>query len=249
MEGSMAKRVSACGARAQAIGKQKVSYASLFWLFLIGSVTGFVLEGLWCIVRKGHWESHTATVWGPFCVIYGVGAVAVDLLAVLLRGRHPVQQFLAFSASGAAVEYFGSLFQERCFGTFSWDYSQDFLNLGGRVSLQTALVWGALGLLFVWLAFPGISRLLQRMRGRAWRVACAALSVFLAADLLVTSAALVRWRRRAEGAGPAANPVVRWIDASFGDEAMAARFPNMRFCGAETPPPSALPKAEQGFGA
>ena len=169
MEGSMAKRVSACGARAQAIGKQKVSYASLFWLFLIGSVTGFVLEGLWCIVRKGHWESRTATVWGPFCVIYGVGAVAVDLLAVLLRGRHPVQQFLAFSASGAAVEYFGSLFQERCFGTFSWDYSQDFLNLGGRVSLQTALVWGALGLLFVWLAFPGISRLLQRMRGRAWR--------------------------------------------------------------------------------
>lgn len=175
--------------------------------------------------------------------------MAVDLLAVLLRGRHPVQQFLAFSASGAAVEYFGSLFQERCFGTFSWDYSQDFLNLGGRVSLQTALVWGALGLLFVWLAFPGISRLLQRMRGRAWRVACAALSVFLAADLLVTSAALVRWRRRAEGAGPAANPVVRWIDASFGDEAMAARFPNMRFCGAETPPPSAPSEAEQEFGA
>ena len=91
MEGSMAKRVSACGARAQAIGKQKVSYASLFWLFLIGSVTGFVLEGLWCIVRKAHWESRTATVLWPFCVIYGVGAVAVDLLAVLLRGRHPVQ--------------------------------------------------------------------------------------------------------------------------------------------------------------
>ena len=88
-----------------------------------------------------------------------------------------MQQFLAFSASGAAVEYFGSLVQERCFGTLSWDYSQDFLNLGGRVSLQTALVWGALGLLFVWLAFPSISRLLQRMRGRAWRVACAALSV------------------------------------------------------------------------
>ena len=87
------------------------------------------------------------------------------------------------------------------------------------------------------------------MRGRAWRVACAALSVFLAADLLVTSAALVRWRRRAEGAGPAANPVVRWIDASFGDEAMAARFPNMRFCGAETPPPSAPSEAEQGSGA
>ena len=58
MEGSMAKRVSACGARTQAIGKQKVSYASLFWLFLIGSVTGFVLEGLWCIVRRSYiWKN------------------------------------------------------------------------------------------------------------------------------------------------------------------------------------------------
>ena len=58
MEGSMAKRVSACGARAQAIGKQKVSYASLFWLFLIGSITGFVLEGLWCIVRRSYiWKN------------------------------------------------------------------------------------------------------------------------------------------------------------------------------------------------
>lgn len=245
MEGSMAKRVSACGERTQAIGKQKIPYASLFWLFLIGSIVGFVLEGLWCIVLKGHWESHTATVWGPFCVIYGVGAVAVYLLSILLRGRHPVQQFLAFSASGAAVEYFGSLFQELCFGTFSWDYSEDFLNLGGRVSLQTALVWGTLGLLFVWVAFPGIQRLLQRMQGRIWKIACALLTIFLVIDLLVTFAALVRWRSRESGAETAANPVVHWIDASFGDEAMAVRFPNMRFCGAETSPSSALPGADR----
>ena len=143
-----------------------MTYSPELWFlwFMLYSFVGWLYESILCSVA-GRKLVNRGFLNGPVCPIYGVGAVAVDLLAVLLQGRHPVQQFLAFSASGAAVEYFGSLFQERCFGTFSWDYSQDFLNLGGRVSLQTALVWGALGFLFVWLAFPGISRLLQRMRG------------------------------------------------------------------------------------
>ena len=29
----------------------KFTYRTLFWLFLFGSVIGFILEGLWCILR------------------------------------------------------------------------------------------------------------------------------------------------------------------------------------------------------
>ena len=126
-------------------GGFKADYATLFWLFMFGSVAGFVLEGLWCVITDGHWESHTATVWGPFCIIYGIGAVAVCLLSGLLREKSLPVQFAAFSASGAAVEFFGSLFQELCFGSVSWDYSGHLLNLGGRVSLKMALMWGRAG--------------------------------------------------------------------------------------------------------
>lgn len=68
-------------------GFPKISYTNLFWLFMLGSVAGFVLEGLWCILMEGHWENHSATVWGPFCIIYGIGAAAVSLLSILLKGR------------------------------------------------------------------------------------------------------------------------------------------------------------------
>lgn len=111
----------------------KIRYSTLFWLFMLGSVVGFILEGLWCILLQGHWEHHSATVWGPFCIIYGIGAVAVYLLSVVLKNQNLLVQFAAFTVSGAAVEYFGSLFQELCFGSVSWDYSEHILNLGGRV--------------------------------------------------------------------------------------------------------------------
>lgn len=152
-----------------AVGKQKstaVSYTALFTLFLFGSISGFLLEGLWCVVQKGAWESHSATIWGPFCIIYGFGAVAVYLLSCVLRNKNILAQFVVFSLSGAAVEYFGSLFQELCFGSTSWDYSDQFMNIGGRVSLQMTLIWGFLGVLFVRLAYPMISRLLQRIKGK-----------------------------------------------------------------------------------
>ena len=47
-------------------GLKDVEATDMLWLFVGGSVIGFVLEGLWHILRVGTWESHTATVWGPF---------------------------------------------------------------------------------------------------------------------------------------------------------------------------------------
>ena len=207
-----------------------VRYTDLFWLFMLGSVMGFVLEGVWCVLLKGHWEHHAATVWGPFCIIYGIGAVAVYFLSLLLKGKGVILQFAAFTMTGAAVEYFGSLFQEVCFGSVSWDYSGHALNIGGRVSFKMALLWGGLGIVFVRALFPFIGRLLIRMRGKGWRIACAGLTVFMAVNLLVTSAAVSRWKDRMSGAA-ATGVVAVWLDEKYDDQRMAALFPNMRFKG------------------
>lgn len=63
----------------------KADYVALFWLFMAGSALGFIAEGLRCVLTDGHWENHSSTVWGPFCIIYGVGALAVYLISGLLR--------------------------------------------------------------------------------------------------------------------------------------------------------------------
>lgn len=208
--------------------EKRMNYADLFWVFMAGSVLGFVVEGLWCVLRKGVWESHVATVWGPLCLVYGVGAVAIYLMAMYSCGWRPTKQFVACALARAVVEYFTSLFQEICFGSRSWDYSGHAININGRVSLRMTLMWGMLGVLFIRWVLPVLQRALSRMQGSGWQAACAVLSCWLAVNLLVTGAALGRWKERRQGVAPG-NRVEVSLDERFGDSRMEGLFCNMVF--------------------
>lgn len=206
-----------------------ITYRSLFWLFLLGSVAGFVLEGLWCIWEKGAWENHSATIWGPFCVIYGFGAAAVYLSATVLKGRSLPFQFVLYGVIGALVEYFGSLFQELVYHSATWDYSDHFMNLEGRVSPLMSLVWGVLGIIFARFVFPPFVQLVEKMEGKFWGTACIVLSVFMVMDLLLSSAAVVRWKDRLTGHTPAANAFEQFLDSTYDNDFMEKAYPNMKF--------------------
>lgn len=198
------------------------------WLFVGASFLGFLLEGLWSVIRHGYWINNTATVWGPFSIIYGVGALAVFLLAYLLRTRSIVLQTVAYAAAGTLVEYLASLFQESCFGTRSWDYSTYPLNIGGRVSIRMSLVWGVLGVLFGCFLFPHLTRLFLAMRSRQNTVICIFLIAFMATNMALTSAALLRWGQRQAGRAAEGSFEI-WLDDNFGDERMHRVFHNMSF--------------------
>lgn len=203
-------------------------YENLFWVFFLGSILGFVIEGLWHIVLTGEWVDHSATVVGPFCIVYGVGAVAAFLVARILP-RHAVGlQFLAFAITGGAVEYFTSLFQERTFGSVSWDYSSHTLNLGGRVSAQMALMWGFLGMLFVGLIYPLLNKLLKRMHTRRWHIFCIACSIFMAFNLFVSASAIFRWKERRQDLPPS-NKWEAYLDDTYPDSRMEYVYCDMHF--------------------
>ncbi len=207
---------------------QKITYPTVFWLFIIGSIIGYFLEGIWCVLQTGTWESHPGTIWGPFCIIYGIGTVSVYLLSVVLKEKHALLQFLCFSLSGAAVEYLSSLFQEVCFGSVSWNYSQHFLNIGGRISLKMTFMWGLLGLLFIQFVYPPLERLQENLQGKFWTTACILFTAFMVINLLVTSAALVRWKNRVHKI-PASSHTEQWLDETYDDERMTKRFPRFVF--------------------
>lgn len=206
----------------------KMKYDRIFWVFMVGSVLGFVVEGLWCVVRKGVWENHAATVWGPLCLVYGVGAVVIYIMAMLCCGWRPTKQFLLCALAGSAVEYFTSLFQEALFGSRSWDYRAHLIHLNGRVSLRMTLMWGLLGVMFIRFVLPALQQCLGRMHTSAWHGACVALSCWMIVNLLVTGAALGRWRERRQGVPPA-NRVEETLDRRFDNARMEMIFGNMRF--------------------
>ena len=89
----------------------------------VGSFAGVVIEMLWCLIRNGYIESRAGLVYGPFNLLYGVGAVAVTVALYRFRNRGQWLSFLGGMAAGSIVEYVCSWGQEFFFGSRSWDYS------------------------------------------------------------------------------------------------------------------------------
>ena len=205
------------------------SFPTILWLFIAGSLMGFVTEGVWHLLRTGEWGFRVATLWGPFCVIYGIGAAAMYLIALVVEKKRPLIQFIAFALAGSTVEYLSGLFQEFVFGTVSWDYSHHVLNLGGRISLKMTLVWGLLGMALMYVILPVLLGFFNLMHLSSRVTLCRAAAAFMCVNLLMTSIALLRWEERVRSAEPASNAVEAYMDRRWPDEQMQKRFPNMVF--------------------
>lgn len=212
---------------------ERGSVYELFWLFLLASVAGFVLEGLWCVVRLHRWENHSGLIWGPFCIIYGVGAVVMVLLNRLLPAELPlwavrVARFTLCALAGSTVEYLTSLFQEIHFGSSSWDYSHHRANLFGRISLYMTAVWGLVGLLFLEWLCPPMLRFISGIDGLSGWLATWFFIWFTAANCVMSIATVKRWQRRSMGIA-AGNRTEKWLDKHYDDERMLRSYANMTF--------------------
>lgn len=208
--------------------KEKVTYPTIISLFCVGSILGFIIEGIWYYIKIGRLESHSALVWGSFCIVYGFGAVAVYIASIFLSGKKLPIQFLVFAVAGGAVEYFTGLIQELVFGSTSWDYSHHPFNIGGRVSLQMAALWGLLGVLFVRLLYPLLKRLFDKLHGKVFFVICILVGIFMIVNMLVSACAVLRWSERLDEE-PASNQIEEFLDRYYDNETMEKIYPNMNF--------------------
>lgn len=204
---------------------KRIGYFGLLWLFLSGSVLGFVIEGLWSWYRFGAWMNHSATVWGPLCIIYGLGLVVLFLLSRRFERLNFVLRFVLFALSGAVLELVSGLVQNLVFGSRSWDYGGAFW---GFINLEMTMFWGILGMLFYYLLYPLLTRVLGRLEGRLWRVLGIIATVWLVMNFTMTSLAVWRWGARL-AEQPARNGVDSYLDTYYGDDRMRSIFPNMEF--------------------
>lgn len=112
-----------------------------FLWFILYSMIGWIMETILCSINEKRLAKR-GFLYGPYCPIYGFGAV----LCLLLLGRieNPVALFFAAMALCGTLEYITGWLLERLFHQKWWDYSDMPLNLHGRVCLAALIVFGAL---------------------------------------------------------------------------------------------------------
>ncbi|WP_313293393.1 putative ABC transporter permease [Faecalispora jeddahensis] len=199
----------------------------LFWIFLSGSIIGFVVETLWCYVRLGYFESRQGLLYGPFTPVYGLGAVLFTVALYRFRHRNSMIIFFSSMVLGGALEYVCSFLQEKLLGTVSWEYSNSALNLHGRTNLTYSVFWGVLGLIFIKHSLPSLTRWIEQIPSRIGMILTHVLLVFMAVNIALSGMAVKRQSLRQEGV-PASNPVSQWLDRTYTDEYLKQVYPNMQ---------------------
>ncbi len=194
----------------------------------VGSFLGVLIEMLWCLLTRGHIESRAGLVYGPFSLLYGVGAVAMTLALYAFRNRGRWLSFFGGFVVGSIVEYVCSWGQELLMGSRSWDYSDMPYNLNGRICLLYSIFWGILGVLWVKTIYPYMAKLIMKLPPKFGKTATWVLLAFFIFDSAVTVLALFRWTQRLDMIDPA-NAFLAFVDTRFPNERMEYIFPNMVF--------------------
>ena len=152
------------------------------WL-MIYSIIGWVYESTICSISQRKLINR-GFLNGPYCPIYGTGAVLV--LLVLGRIQNPVLLFFAGAVLTCSLEYLTSWLMEKLFHARWWDYSKRKFNIGGRVCLIGAVVFGAFSVVLILVLHPFIKSLTDRLTDPALNIICAMLFVGIVSDLIVT---------------------------------------------------------------
>ena len=133
--------------------------------FIIYSVAGYIIETLYGMITKGVWESRQSFLYGPFCGIYGLGAVVMILCLHKFPKKYNVL-FIGGFIVGSIVEYAISLFGELILGVKWWDYSNMPLNINGRICVYFSVFWGFLGIYLIASLNPKVDRLINWIKSK-----------------------------------------------------------------------------------
>lgn len=123
-----------------------------FLLFLLYSFFGWLMEVICKLIQYKKFINRGFLV-GPYCPIYGTGAI---LITVLLKKYtdNPISLFIMAILICGILEYLTSYFMEKIYHARWWDYSQKKFNINGRVCLDTIIPFGLLGMFIIYVSNP-----------------------------------------------------------------------------------------------
>ncbi len=213
--------------------KDDLNFKKLFLVFLFGSILGYLWEGIYRIIRLViasqpiEWRHYKGLIYGPFNPVYGIGAVILTLC--LTRKKMPSPKIFIYAFFlGGIIEYVLSLFQELIFGTMSWNYQNQFLNIHGRTTLIYMLAWGGLGLLYVHYVYPFFNKLIKKIPSKIEKYLYVFLLVFLIFNIIISTLAVYRQSERRNNIPPR-NKIEFYIDQKYNDEVLKKHFRNLKW--------------------
>ncbi len=222
------------------------SFWQILEYFIIYSVLGCIIETLYGLLTKGVLESRQSMLYGPFCCIYGLGAICLLCIPKSAKKNNWTLFFAGF-VIGSVVEYIVSWIGEVVFNIKWWDYSNFPLNINGRICVYFSIFWGILTICLNKVINPTVDKVLSKVPVKVLHILTVIIIVFMAFDFIISSFALKMFETRiiynynldVQGEEDyyekylsiyQNNPELKeFVDKVFSDEKMLKTFPNIKF--------------------
>lgn len=159
----------------------------LLWLFFIYSFLGWVTE-VFLKYLQYHRFINRGFLIGPYCPIYGAGAVLITIGRGLLSSfeRSWAMSFLIAFILCGLLEYATSYILEKYFHARWWDYSQKPMNLHGRVWIGNLILFGLGGVAIAEILNPRFLAMASRFEPIFFTALLTAVSILFLADVLMS---------------------------------------------------------------
>ncbi len=162
-----------------------INYIFMFFLF---SAIGWAIE---CTYRSLGEKKiiNSGFLYGPMCPIYGTGCLVFNLILVPIS--QPIEKrlipvLLLGMLLADIVEYSTSYIMEKLFNARWWDYSENFLNLHGRICFKHTCYWAIFAFVYTYLIAPVYDYVLSFIPQGVRTAAVIVILVILAIDLTLT---------------------------------------------------------------
>ncbi|MCI7442514.1 MAG: putative ABC transporter permease [Clostridium sp.] len=166
-----------------------------FVYFVLYSFLGWGCETIYCSIDDKKFVNR-GFLNGPFCPIYGTGALLV--IDIFMKYKDDlVVLFILSVVITSIVEYITSYLLEKIFNLQLWDYSIYPFNLNGRVCLKNSLLFGVLSILAVEIIHPAVEGFLSRLPAWFLITFTGTLVIYFICDVFITVKALIQINKKA----------------------------------------------------
>lgn len=132
--------------------------------FLIYSMLGWLVESMYMSFCN-HKLTNRGFAKGPFCPIYGFGAVACYLILSPLKGQY-LKVYIIGAALATIFEFIVGMGMIRLLGELWWDYNDKPFNYKGIICLESTIAWGFYAIGVIQFVHAGIYWLIDRVNVR-----------------------------------------------------------------------------------
>lgn len=200
-----------------------------FWIFLVGSFFGFIIEELWCFIKNKCFRIRQSLIYSPLIPIYGIASLFIVLIADKV-GYSLWKVFIVGVIVATIVEYFCSYIQEKMFHTKSWDYSNMKFNLNGRVNLIYSLGFGLFSVILIKQIKSLVNFMEQHTNDSLFYIISFIVMIFFIFDVIISALACYRQRKRKEGF-EAGNSLEKFLDKKYPDSRLDKIYNNSVYVG------------------